>query len=113
MLCNRGPTSGRHGGPFPGGDPCSDDEDSFPPLRDVPDFFLPFPKRGGPQAPPARVEGLGGSWSLIRQRAACERGAPNWTVVTLKRGPSLSSELNRENRRVECPAVLHDKILKH
>ena len=41
-------------------------------------------------APPARVEGLGGSWSLIRQPAACGRGAPNRTVVTLKRGPSLS-----------------------
>ena len=47
------------------------------------------PRRGGATGPPpARVEGLRGSWSLTRQPAACERGAPNRTVATLKRGPS-------------------------
>ena len=87
-------TPGGTAGPLPGGDPNSDDEDSLPPPSDVPDFFVPFPRRGGRRPPPARVAGLRGSWSLIRQPAACESGAPNWTVVTLKRGPSLFLSLS-------------------
>ena len=100
-----GHASGDTAGPLPGVDPCSDDEVSLPPLSDIPDFFVPFPRRGGPLDPPARVEGLGGSWSLIRQPAACERGAPNRTVVTLKRGPSLPLSLQMHQALHTCMCV--------
>ena len=79
-------------GALPDGGQFSDDEDFPPLLSDIPDLFVPIPRRGGATGPPpARVEGLRGSWSLTRQPAACERGAPNQTVATLKRGPSLSA----------------------
>ena len=78
-------------GALPDGDQFSEDEDFPPLLSDIPDLFVPIPRRGGGhRPPPARVEGLRGSWSLTRRPAACERGAPNRTVATLKRGPSLS-----------------------
>ena len=80
-------------GALPDRDLFSDDEDFPLPLSGIPDLFVPLPGRGGPRAPPARIEGLRGSWSLTRQPAACERGAPDRTVATLKRGPSLSLSL--------------------
>ena len=84
------PPPGGGAGALPGVDEFSEDDDFPPSLSAIPDFFVPIPRRGGPQAPPRPVEGLRGSWSLTRQPAACERGAPNRTVATLKRGPSLS-----------------------
>ena len=60
-------------GALPDRDLFSGDEDFPPPLSGIPDFFVPFPRR----------------WSLTRQPAACERSAPDRTVATLKRGPSL------------------------
>ena len=46
--------------PLPSGDLYSDGEDFLPPLSDVPDFFVPFPGRGGPPAPPCPGRGAGG-----------------------------------------------------
>ena len=88
------PPPGGGAGTRPGVDEFSEDEDFHPLLSVIPDLFVPIPRRGGPQAPPARVEGLRGSWSLTRQPAACGRGTPNRTVATLKRGPSLSLSLS-------------------
>ena len=56
---------GRHasGGtahPLPGLGPGSDDEDFLPPLSVIPDFFVPFPRRGGPLAPPRPGRRTGG-----------------------------------------------------
>ena len=85
------PPPGGGAGTFPSVNEFSEDEDFPPLLSAIPYFFVSISRRGGGhRPPPARVEGLQGSWSLTRQPAACERGAPNRTVATLKRGPSLS-----------------------
>ena len=53
----------------------SEDEDIPPRVSFIPDFFVPIPRGGGRQVPSDLVRGVQGSWSLIRQPAACERGA--------------------------------------
>ena len=55
---------------------ASSEDEAVPPLLSaIPDLFVPFPGRGGPRVPPVPAGGVQGSWSLIRQPAACERGA--------------------------------------
>ena len=87
------PPPGGRAGALPGVDEFSGDEDFPLLLSAIPDFSY-HPQEGGATGPPARVEGLRRSWSLTRQPAACERGAPNRTVATLKRGPSVSLSLS-------------------
>ena len=51
---------GEHRAPSPGLGPDSEDEDFLPPLSVIPDFFVPFPGRGGPLAPPRLGRRAGG-----------------------------------------------------
>ena len=106
-------------GAFPGGDQFSEDEDFPFLLSGIPDFFVRIPRRGGHRPPPARAEGLRGSWSLIRQPAACERGAPDRTVATLKRGPSLALCLslfllcvNRIQCATHTESISHNRVFQ-
>ena len=57
-------------------DAFSEDEDAPPRVSFIPDLFVPIPRGGGgDRSPPGLAGGVQGSWSLIRQPAACERGA--------------------------------------
>ena len=53
-------TSGCNARPPRGLGPDSEDEDFLPPLSVIPDFFVPFPGRGGPLAPPRLGRRAGG-----------------------------------------------------
>ena len=67
-------------------------------------LLCPDPGRGANRCLPHRARGARGSWSLTRPPVV--RGAANpWTVVTLKRGPSLSLSLSLVARGVRKRGV--------
>ena len=73
------------------------EEEGTPPhVPFIPDLFVPFPGGGD------RAGGVRSSWSLTRPPAA--RSAAHFrTVVTLKRGPSLSLSLSLFPSCSRCP----------